>query len=82
MNRAVRSFALLSALATLAGCSTTQTPETAQIINPRQPAFVSMSSGDSLGSVFVQNRMYMARKNGENSAYAAVLPYNGEDEGQ
>lgn len=82
MNRAPRIFVSLCALVTLAGCASTPATEQAQVINPRQPAYLSMSSGDQLGSVFIQNRMYIARKNGENSAYASVVPRSEYDDGE
>lgn len=70
MKRYVKAGIIAGAGLVLGACTSSNT--TAARYNPDGPAYVSMAGGDALGRVMVQNRIYVARKNGENNAYARV----------
>lgn len=70
MKRSMKVGIIAAAGLVLGGCASSNTT-TAQY-SPDGPAYVSMAGGDALGRVMVQNRIYVARKNGENNAYARV----------
>jgi hypothetical protein len=79
-----RSFAAvvttLVSFAALAGCQPAQVRQAkAPNFDAGEPAYLSMSAGDRLGSVMVEDRIYMARLRNEGNAYAAVEPqFEGE----
>lgn len=80
MNRAAAArFALCCSILALGGCACyDEAPARARTINPNDPAYISMGSGDRLGTVLVENRVVIARRNGENNAYAQVTGLDGE----
>jgi hypothetical protein len=66
---------LAAAAVALAGCSSPQPTLTRSgSFGPGTPAYLSMSAGDKLGSIMLENRLYVARVNGETNAYASVDP--------
>ncbi|QOI99983.1 MAG: hypothetical protein HRU70_05580 [Phycisphaeraceae bacterium] len=68
-----RAIAALAAASVLSGCARYQAadPKPAPSL-AGAPAYVTMGAGDRLGMVVVENRVFIARRNGEDNAYAAV----------
>lgn len=73
MKRSLSIVLAAAALVALAGCQSSDTGLTRSAsFGGDTPAYVSMSSGDRLGAILVENRIYTARMNHENNAYATV----------
>ncbi len=73
MKRSLTIVLAAAAVIALAGCQSSDTGLTrAPSFGGGAPAYVSMSSGDRLGAIMVENRIYTARINHENNAYATV----------
>jgi hypothetical protein len=70
----------LAAVVALAGCQPAQVRQSqAPNFDNGEPAYLSMSAGDRLGSVMVEDRISMARLRNEGNAYASVEPqFEGE----
>lgn len=70
----------LAALIALAGCQPAPVRQAkAPNFDAGEPAYLTMSAGDRLGSVMVEDRIYLARLRNEGNAYASVEPqFDGE----
>lgn len=80
MKRSLILTSAALAVVALAGCQSGHTMQAkAPTFDKGQPAYLSMSAGDRLGSRMVEDRIYIARTRNENNAYAAVPPqFEGE----
>ena len=75
MKRPITILLAAAAAVAFAGCSAPQPALTRSgSFGAGTPAYLSMSAGDKLGSIMLENRIYVARVNGESNAYASVDP--------
>ena len=75
MKRRIPLVLAATALIALAGCQSAQPTLTRSgSYGDGTPAYLSMSAGDKLGSIMLENRIYTARTHGEDNAYASVDP--------
>lgn len=73
MKRVLSLAGLAAAALVLVGCGGAQVAGAEpQRIDPNQPAYLSMGSGDTLGRVFIKDRIYFARKNQDSDKAFAV----------